>query len=183
MQWRHQNHAPQIATGYDWSRFPEIVDVGGGNGNLLTMILQAHQGVRGRVVDLPPSAAAAAERFAAAGLADRASAVAGSFFDPVPAGADAYILSDILHDWDDEHCRKILAQCAEAAGPGGTLVVIEPVYGHGSSTGINLFMLMCFGGKERLVEELAELAAESGFVLRNSAAITDGRYALEFTVK
>ncbi|MFC0106277.1 methyltransferase [Kibdelosporangium aridum] len=183
MQWRFQKHAPQIAEDFDWSRFPDIVDVGGGDGNLLTMILQAHPGVRGRVVDLPPSAQAAAERFAAAGLGDRASAIPGSFFDPLPVGADAYILSDILHDWDDDHCRKILAECRRAAAPNGTVVVIEPVRGHGSNTGIDLFMLMCFNGRERTVEELAELAAECGLVLQVSAAVTDGRMALEFKVQ
>lgn len=182
MNWRFQAQAPQIAERFDWSRFPEIIDVGGGNGVVLAAILHAHPGLRGRVLDLPPTAAAATERFVAAGLDDRASAVAGSFFDPLPAGADAYVLSDILHDWDDDHARKILTGCRQAAAPNGTVVVIEAVRGLGSGTAFDLFMLMCFGGRERTVDELAVLAADCGLVLRGSGPVADGRTALEFAV-
>ncbi|CAM3422156.1 methyltransferase [Kibdelosporangium persicum] len=182
MEWRFQAHAPQIADRFDWGRFTEILDVGGGDGNLLAAILRAHPGVRGRVLDYAPSVAAAASRFEAAGLADRAGAVSGSFFDPLPEGADACLLSDILHDWDDENSRKILAGCRQAVTPNGTVVVIEPVRGRGDSTGIDLFMLMCFGGRERTVEELAELAAGCGLELAGSGPVSEGRTALEFRV-
>ncbi len=182
MNWRFREQAPQIAKRFDWSRFPDIVDVGGGDGPLLIEILNAHPGVRGRIVDLAPTAAAATERFTAAGLGHRASAVAGSFFDPLPTGADAYLLSDILHDWDDEHSRRILTECGRAAAPNGTVVLIEPVRGHGAYTAIDLFMLICFSGKERTVEELTELATESGLVFHGSVPVTEGRMALEFKV-
>jgi hypothetical protein len=178
MNWRFQVQAAQIAERYDWGRFSEIVDVGGGDGMVLAAILHAHPGVRGQVVDLPPTAIAASERFAAAGLHDRASAVSGSFFDPLPVGADAYLLSDILHDWDDDHARKILTGCRRAAGPDGTVVVIE---GAGTAgTAMDLFMLMCFAGRERTVDELAELGAGCGLVLRGAAPVADGRTVLEF---
>ena len=95
-------------------------------------------------------------------------------------GADAYLLSDILHDWDDDHARKILAGCHRAAAPDGTVVVIEPVRGQGADTAIDLFMLMCFAGRERTVDELAALAAECGLELRDSSPVTDGRTAMEF---
>lgn len=180
MNWRFQVQAPQIAERFDWSRFPEIVDVGGGNGTVLAAILRAHPSVRGRVLDL--TAAPAIERFAAEGLEDRAGAVSGSFFDPLPVGADAYVVSDILHDWDDEQAREILAQCRRAATPDATVIVIEPVRGQGADTGINLFMLMCFGGRERTVDELAALAADSGLTLRATTPVSDGRTALEFSV-
>jgi SAM-dependent methyltransferase len=182
MSWRFQVQAPQIAQRFDWSRFPEILDVGGGDGNLLTEILRAHPTVRGRVLDLAPSAQAAAERFAAAGLADRAGIVPQSFFEPLPTGADVYLLSDVLHDWDDEHARAILAGCARAAAPNGTVVVSEPVRGQGASTAIDLFMLMCFAGRERTVDELARLGADCGLVLRASSPVSVGRTALEFTL-
>ena len=106
----------------------------------------------------------------------------GSFFDPLPAGADAYLLSDILHDWDDDHARRILAGCRQAAAPNGTVVVIEPVRGQGAGTAMDLFMLMCFGGRERTVDELTALAADSGLELRGSSPVADGRTALEFGV-
>lgn len=78
MSWRFRAQAPQIAEQFDWGRFGDVVDVGGGDGLLLVEILRAHPGVRGRVVDLAPAAAAAGERFAAAGMRDRAVAVAGA---------------------------------------------------------------------------------------------------------
>lgn len=182
MNWRFRVQAGQIAERFDWGRFGEIVDVGGGDGYVLAEILLAHPGVRGRVVDLTPTAAAASERFVAAGLGDRASAVAGSFFDPLPAGADAYVLSDIVHDWDDERARQILRRCREAAGDNGTVLVIEPAWEDGTGTAMSLFMLMCFGGKERSVAELVELGAAGGLELRASGAIAEGRVLLEFGV-
>jgi 2,7-dihydroxy-5-methyl-1-naphthoate 7-O-methyltransferase len=178
MNWRFQVQAAQIAERFDWGRFSEIVDVGGGDGMVLAAILQAHPGLHGRVLDLPPTAAAAADRFAAAGLDGRAGAIPGSFFDPLPAGADAYLLSDILHDWDDEHARKILTGCRQAAAPDGTVVVVESAGAAG--TAMDLFMLMCFGGRERTVDELAALAAECGLVLRGRGPVADGRTVLEF---
>lgn len=177
MNWRFQVQAPQIAQRFDWSRFPEILDVGGGDGTLLVEILRAHPTVRGRVLDLAPTAAAATERFVTAGLGDRAGVVAQSFFEPLPVGADAYVLSDILHDWDDEHASAILAQCRRACAP--RVVVVEPLR-EGTDTAINLHMLMCFGGRERTVEELAALAADTGFVFLDSRPVSDGRTALEF---
>ncbi|EIV92324.1 methyltransferase [Frankia sp. QA3] len=182
MNWRFQVQAPQIAERFDWTRFSEILDVGGGDGTVLAAILRTHPDLRGRVLDLSPTATAANDNFVAAGLDDRASAVSGSFFDPLPVGADVYLLSDILHDWDDDHARKILAGCRQAAAPNGTVVVIEPVLGQGASTAIDLFMLMCFGGEERTVDEVARLAADCGLVLRYSGPVADRRTALEFGV-
>ena len=180
MNWRFQEQATQIAERFDWSRFARVLDVGGGDGNLLAAILRAHPDIRGQVLDLAPTATAAADRFAAAGLGDRASAVPGSFFDPLPTGPDAYLLSDILHDWDDDHAREILAGCGRAAGPNGTVVIIEPLRGPRTSTAINLFMRMCFGGQERTVDELTALAADTGLELQSASPVSDERTALEF---
>lgn len=182
MNWRFQVQAPQIARRFDWGRFAEILDVGGGDGTVLAAILQAHPGVRGRVLDLAPTAAAATDRFAAAGLDGRAGVVPGSFFDPLPVGADAYLLADILHNWDDDHVREILAGCRRAAAPNGTVVVIETVRGQDAETAMDLFMLMCFGGRERTVDELAGLAADRGLVLHGWGPVADGRTVLEFGV-
>jgi hypothetical protein len=182
MNWRFRVQATQIAERSDWSRFSEILDVGGGDGTQLAAILHAHPDLRGRVLDLSPTASAATDRFVTAGLDDRASTVSGSFFDPLPVGADAYVLSDILHNWDDDHARTILARCRRAAAPDGTVVVIEPVRGQGVGTAMDLFMLMCFGGRERTVDELADLAADSGLMLHGSGPVADGRTALEFGV-
>jgi hypothetical protein len=181
MAWRFTDHANQIAANFPWDRFTSVIDAGGGDGNLLCAILSAHPGVRGTVIDLAPTTAPALARFAAAGVSDRGNAMSGSFFDPLPAGADAYVLSDILHDWDDDHVRAILSRCRDAAGVAGAIVVIEPLLGH-AGTAIDLFMLMCFGGRERTADQLAALAAECGLTLRGTIPVSEGRTALEFSV-
>lgn len=180
MNWRFRLQAPQIAERYDWSRFARILDVGGGVGTVLAAILTAHPDVHGQVLDLAPTADAAAARFAAAGLGDRAHAAPGSFFDALPAEFDAYLLSDIIHDWDDDNARAILTGCREAAGATGTVVLIESIRGRAVGTGIDLFMLMCFGGRERTVDELVHLAADCGLRFCNATPIANGRTMLEF---
>jgi hypothetical protein len=180
---RFREHAPAIAQRFDWSRFGTIVDVGGGQGTVLSAILHAHPAVHGRLVDLAPTAAQAAQEFIAAGLNGRAQAIAGSFFEPLPEGSDAYILSDILHDWDDEHAHQILARCTQAAGSAGVILVIEPVRGHGADTAIDLSMLVFFGGRERSISELSELAAGHDLRLTSTTPVTDGRTLLEFAAK
>lgn len=83
---------------------------------------------------------------------------------------------------DDDHAREILTGCRRAAAPNGTVVVIEPLRGQGADTAIDLFMLMCFSGRERTIDELARLAADSGLILHDSSPVADGRTALEFRV-
>jgi hypothetical protein len=107
--------APDVAAGYDWGSLGHIVDVGGGNGALLIEVLRQHPTLRGAVFDLPATAEAARTALAAAGLADRSDVLAGSFFEPLPPGAGGYLLSAILHDWDDASASAILQRCAEAA--------------------------------------------------------------------
>jgi 2,7-dihydroxy-5-methyl-1-naphthoate 7-O-methyltransferase len=113
MTHRFRDQIPQIVAGHDWARFSTIVDVGGGNGTLLAAILAAHPRIRGHLVDLDPTAAQDNRTFSAHQLNDRTEVTAASFFDPLPEGADAYLLCDILHNWDDEHAHRILARCAE----------------------------------------------------------------------
>jgi hypothetical protein len=90
--------------------------------------------------------------------------VAGSFFEPLPAGAGGYVLSAILHDWDDASAGAILRRCAEAAGHDAAVFVVEKIGANGDSlrTGMDLRMLVYFAGKERGVSELATLAATAG---------------------
>jgi O-methyltransferase len=105
---------------------------------------------------------------------------AGSFFDPIPAGAQAYLLSDILHDWDDEHAHRILARCVEAAQPTGRVLVVEPVGGRRGSTEMDLVMLALYGGRERRIDEFRTLAAAHGLVLDTAIDVSDQRCLLEF---
>lgn len=159
--------ARAIDAAYDWASLGHVVDVGGGNGSLLIALLTEHPGLRGTVVDLPAAAEAAREAFAATGLAERAEAVAGSFFDPLPAGAGGYLLSAIIHNWDDQNARRILRRCAEAAGAEGRVFVVERTgpSGEVTNTARDLRMLVYFAGKERGLAELAALAADSGLAV------------------
>nr|WSY51619.1 methyltransferase [Streptomyces sp. NBC_00886] len=155
--------ADKIATAYDFSKFSHLVDLGGGNGVLLSALLKAHPTLRGSVLDLPGTVERAEKYLAAAGLADRASVLGGSFFDPLPE-ADAYVLSSVIHDWDDESSIAILKRCAEAAGENGRVFVIEEtgVDGQSPDTGMNVRMLAYYGGKERKLADNIELARAAG---------------------
>lgn len=155
--------APEIVAAYDWGSLRHVVDVGGGNGTLLIEILRTDPELRGTVFDLAGPAAAARAAIGSAGLAGRAEAVAGSFFDPLPPGAGAYVLSQILHDWDDPNAGRILARCAAAAGPDGVVFVIEGFQeGQAPNTEMDLRMLIYAGGRERSLADFADLAATVG---------------------
>lgn len=177
---RFREQLPQIVAGYDWGRFTSIVDVGGGNGTVLAAILDACPATTGIVVDLEPTAAAASQLFAERGLGNRARGIAGSFFDPLPAGAQGYLLVDILHDWDDEHAHRILARCAEAATPDSRVLIVGMVRGRNALTEFELAMFVIFGGRERRIEEFEALAAGHGLVLEGTSDVSDGRCLLEF---
>lgn len=181
MNWRFRTQASQIAERVDWGRFRDVLDVGGGDGALLREILRVHPTVRGRIIDLAPTADAAARRLADAGFGDRAGALTGSFFDPLPTGADAYLLSDIVHDWNDENALRILTRCREAAAPSGARVLLVETAGV-VGTAMDLFMLMCFSGRERDVDELVGLAARAGLRRHAVTPVADDRTLLEFVV-
>jgi len=155
--------APAIVSAYNWGSLGHVVDVGGGNGSLLIALLTAYPALRGTVVDLPGTADAARKALKAAGFADRSAVVAGSFFDPLPPGAGGYLLSAIIHNWDDEAVRTILRRCADAAGIDGAVFVVERMGADGQSpsTERDLRMLAYFGGRERGLAELTALAADA----------------------
>ncbi|WP_282778183.1 MULTISPECIES: methyltransferase [unclassified Nocardia] len=180
----HRLHAqiPRMVTGFEWSRFTTIIDVGGGAGTLLAAILTAHPYINGHLIDLEPTAAQARRTFAERGLAHRAQVTAASFFEPLPTGGDAYLLVDILHDWDDEHAHHILARCVEAAGPDSRVLIIEPVGDRRASTEFNLAMLAIFGSRERRIDEFRSLAAAHDLVLEAVRDLTEQRCLLEFRV-
>lgn len=180
MTFRFSEQIPQIVANFDWSRFSNIVDVGGGQGTLLAAILSAHPQLRGHLIDLEPTAAGARHTFSTHGLADRTEVTAASFFDPLPPGADAYLLFDILHDWDDEHAHRILARCAQAAPPTGRILVIEAIGGLRATSESDLAMLVIFGGRERRLDEFRALATPHGLILDTVTTLTDQRSLLEF---
>jgi hypothetical protein len=161
--------APAIAEAYDFGRFRTIVDVAGGQGGLMAAILRSHPGVDGIVYDLPHVVDGTRAAIRKRGLQDRCQAMAGDFFDSVPAGADAYILKHIVHDWDDERALRILQNCRSAIAPRGRLLICEVVVS-GPGDGclaklIDLEMMVIPGGRERTEREFRDLLARAGFRL------------------
>jgi hypothetical protein len=144
----------------DWRGDETVVDVGGGNGTLLKQLLEVQPGLRGIVFDLPETV-----RDEAA-LGERITFVEGSFFERVPAG-DAYILSTILHDWDDESAAAILRTIRKAAPPDARLLVIETILPEDNEPNgakwLDLLMLALFAGKERTDAQWRALFADGGF--------------------
>jgi SAM-dependent methyltransferase len=154
---------------YDFTKFRLIVDVGGGHGLLLSTILRRAPEARGVVFDLPSVVTDAETTFKAAGVADRCSAEGGSFLEHVPGGGDAYVLKNIIHDWDDASAVTILRNIRTAIAPGGKLLLLEMVLPERASSflgfQVDLEMLVTVGGKERTRAEYANLLARAGFRL------------------
>jgi len=165
----HGRESNAILNAYDFSGIGVVADVGGGNGSQITEILKKHTRMKGILFDLPHVIERAKERILASSLLDRCQLVSGSFFDAVPAGADAYILRHIIHDWDEEKCLTILRNCHRAMLPASKLLVIESVIPPGNEPFhgkfLDLHMLLIPGGKERTESEYRTLFERAGFEL------------------
>ena len=169
---------------YDFAPFGTVVDVGGGRGALLAGILRAYPGVRGVLCDRPHVVAGAETVFAAAGVAERARIAPGDFFAAVPAGGDAYILSWILHDWDDAQVAAILTCCRRAMAGRGVLLLVERVLPDGADRPWEPFfsdlnMLQALDGRERTEAEWRALLAGAGFTLTRIVPTTSGFGVIE----
>jgi SAM-dependent methyltransferase len=162
----------------DWGKVGTVVDVGGGTGSLLAEVLRRHPGVRGILVDQPRPAGNSREVFERAGVLDRVAVSAQSFFDPLPAGADVYLLKSVLGDWPDVEARAILRRCAEAARPNGRVVLVNGVTPNEKASP-DLLMVVLTGGKERTLPDFRELAGEAGLEVRGSAQLPSGRFLVE----
>ncbi|MFD7630856.1 methyltransferase [Streptomyces sp. NPDC059851] len=149
-----------------------VVDVAGGNGELMAQILGAAPRLRGVLLEREHVVAAARARLARAGAADRCTFVTGDFTRSVPGGGDVYVLSRVLHDWDDGRCLDILRRCADAMPAEAELLVLErllPADGTESlAVAWNLHMLCNVGGRERTLDHYRSLLAEAGFDLVDS---------------
>ena len=155
-----------IPTAYDFSGITTVVDVGGGNGTLLGSILAAHPHLQGILYDAGPVVEAAAAGLRAQGVHERVKLEAGNFFNSIVGGGDAYLFSRILHDWTDEQCLTILANCRRAINPGGRILVVERLLPGAYATATDVNMLAVTGGRERSREEFAALMSQTGFELR-----------------
>jgi SAM-dependent methyltransferase len=162
----------------DWESIRTVVDVGGGTGALLAEVLRKRPAVRGTLVDLPGTVARSAEVFQTAGVADRVTAVGQSFFDPLPAGCDLYILKNVLGDWPDQEATAILRRCAEAARPAGRVVAFTGA-GPGEDASPELLMMVLVGGRGRTLDEFRELAREAGLEVRAVGRQPSGRVIVQ----
>jgi hypothetical protein len=169
-------HGPEtsaVAAAYDFTGFGTIVDVGGATGNMLTTILGRHLGPRGVVFDLPHNRAGASVLIQTRGMADRIGFVEGSFFESVPTGGDAYLMSHIIHDWSEDQCLTILGNCRRAMKATSRLLIIEMVLPEGDipHTGkmTDIVMLTVPGGQERTELEYDQLLKKGGFKLARVA--------------
>jgi SAM-dependent methyltransferase len=158
-----------VVAACDFSRFANVVDVGGGNGTFLADILAAHPHVQATLFDQPHVIARATASLASLGLSRRCQTIAGDFFLSVPEGGDAYLLKSVLHDWDDAASIDILRACRRAMKPDSRLLVFEHVVGPPNSGPRGKFadlnMLVITGGRERSREEFESLFGQAGFRL------------------
>jgi hypothetical protein len=165
----HGRETGAMLDAYDLGGIRVLADIGGGNGSLLIATLTRHPALRGILYDLPGVAENARARIAAAGLADRCQVIGGSFFDDVPAGADAYLLRHIIHDWDEKKSIQILQNVHQAMPADGRLLLVESVIPEGNEPSfgklLDLAMMVIPGGEERTAAEYEKLYVAAGFRL------------------
>jgi O-methyltransferase domain/Dimerisation domain len=168
---RADREARDVVAAYDFGRLRRLVDVGGGSGVLLSAILRATPALRGVLMDRPAAIAAARERLASDGLSERAECVAGDFFAAVPPGADGYLLSRVIHDWDDRDAVRILRRCRAAMPGTARLLLVEAVLPERARDApeairMDLHMMVLLGARERTEAEYRRLLAAAGLHLR-----------------
>lgn len=175
--------APDLIAAGDLNNAGKILDVGGGDGTLLIEILRACPTTSGSVLDLERCEAAARRAIAAAGMQSRANFLVADFFAGLPAGFDTIVLKNVLHNWNDERCAVLLANCRSALADAGRIVVAERFLSprdsrsRFASTALgDLNMLLGPGGRERSEEDYCKLLTSAG--LRVARLIPAGRYDL-----
>jgi hypothetical protein len=165
----HGRETEAMLEAYDFTGIKTLADIGGGNGSVLTAVLQKYSAIKGILFDLPGVVERAKANLQAAGLEDRCQVVAGNIFEAVPAGADAYLMRHIIHDWDDDKSLTILRNCRKAMGMDGKLLVVEGIVPPGNEPSVSKFfdlaMMVLPGGMERTEVECRELFEASGFRL------------------
>jgi 2,7-dihydroxy-5-methyl-1-naphthoate 7-O-methyltransferase len=174
----HGTPNPEFEIAGGWDSVRSVVDVGGGTGAMLAEILRARPHVRGTLVDLPRTVARSHETFQAAGVTDRVKTIGQSFFDPLPGGADIYLLRGVINDWPDQKSAAILKRCAEAARPAGRVVVLKGVGPDNARKTLKIEMVLV-GGKHRTVAEFTELARQAGLEVVTAGLQASGYFVVE----
>jgi 2,7-dihydroxy-5-methyl-1-naphthoate 7-O-methyltransferase len=161
-----------------WESVRSVVDVGGGTGAMLAEILRKWPHIHGTLVDFPQTVARSGEIFRAAGVDRRITTVGQSFFDPLPAKADMYLLKKVINDWPDKEAVAILSRCAEGARPSGRVVVLDGVGPDDAPRALSIEMVLV-GGKHRTLTEFTEIARQSGLEVIKAARQASGRFVVE----
>lgn len=155
---------------YDFSECSKVVDVGGAQGTLISTILRTYPKLRGVLFDLPNVVESAKQSGEVVAVASRCDFVGGNFFESIPGGGDIYILSTIIHDWDDERSLAILKNCRNAIAPTGKLLLVEMVIQPGNEPffgkWLDLHMLVMHGGRDRTEAEYRRLLDAAGFEIK-----------------
>lgn len=183
--------AADVARVYDFSNQRRIVDIGGGNGQLLSMVLRAHPAAHGLIFDRPHAIAAAQANLQRQRLLDRCELQTGDFFEAVPAVGDVYILKSIIHDWSDERSLAILKNCRAAMPGHARLLLIEQVVPermradarHQDIARRDINMMIGTGGRERTSGEYQRLLEQSGFALQKQVPVALSHSVLEATCR
>ena len=172
---------PAIFAAYDFSPFKFIIDVGGGNGQLVLNILKNNPTAKGLIFDLKQLEESAVNNIKLQQLSDRCTFQHGDFFKNIPHHGDAYLLRVILHDWNDDKALSILKKCRETMSLGSRLIIIERIIcddENKNSTYLgDINMLITIGGKERTEDEFKKLFNEAGFNL-NKLTLTKSAFSI-----
>ncbi|MBV8804349.1 MAG: hypothetical protein JO042_04865 [Sinobacteraceae bacterium] len=161
-----------VARSYAFGKLDRIVDVGGAHGALLATILRSYVKLRGVLFDQPQviNEATQAGLVTSPDISARCEMVSGDFFVSVPAGADAYVMKYIIHDWDDERCVRILGNCRKVMPPDGRVLVVDHVVAPGNRFDwgklLDVNMMVMLGSKERTKDEFRQLFYRSGLRLK-----------------
>jgi hypothetical protein len=165
----HGDEPPAVAAAYDFSALGTIIDVGGATGNMLAHILGRYPQPKGILFDRPHVVADAPALLGAHGVADRVTITPGNFFESVPEGGDAYVLSHIIHDWTEAQCHTILGNCRRSMKNGARLLLVEFVLPEGNIPHFgklaDMVMLTIPGGEERTPSEYRTLLDAAGFTM------------------
>jgi SAM-dependent methyltransferase len=156
-----------VLMAYNFSGMSSIVDVGGGQGELLEKILQLNPKMTGAVLDIPRTIETAHQELIGEARKGRCSYIAGDFFDSVPEGADAYLLCGVIHDWDDDRAVVILRNCRRAMAKNGRVLLVDMVVPENDTSSfsklLDLNMLVMNGGRERTKSDFCALLAAAGY--------------------
>jgi ubiquinone/menaquinone biosynthesis C-methylase UbiE len=181
--------APALLEAYDFSAISTLMDVAGGHGAVLCEILARYPKMKGILFDIRSVIEEATGHICALKMDQRCQTIKGDFFDAIPAGADAYYMQHILHDWKDDRCLKILANCRRAleGRENGRLLIVDSVVPETSdphpSKWLDIEMLLMPGGRERTRPEWEALFTKAGFEIARIVPLKAAESLIEVHIR